>query len=582
MTSTPEQSQPGFAVDAALSAAHTGYDDGEKSWDFRARAVFKSRMKEAGVQDAELVWVAQFEDEKLAASKAAAKKGKGIIGTTLKRTMPASKPKPDVTDDIFKVQVGHVHVEPYKFRLRAFTDMKGTIPPYQREKRYKRRFAILADYWMGILRHCTWRGGLVKAFEEPSLKLPGLSEQGYTIPRSQFLMALNYALLCSESLLDREQWGVLLQDLYEVFDVSGEGAVDYREFIAALQLFRRAASIDVDPEQLVLYWYSAYDGKAAGGLPPDDFMAMLCTLCTSGEEASGVLSLVDLPALVRFCQTGEMPLRVKRGSLLWKRFDPKGESLDQPESQLAGTLAAFEEHRKRPNSARWGYGLSKTRRNSVQSDDSGIGAGSRRAASVSGTNSHVGSSRVPSESGHGGASQYGGLEVEGNEYGNGYGEDGQRQDYSHYGDNDGDGDATDAHPLEPQDDEYQIARQAERAQAMADQNLAYTRTVKPGCIDEAGIHLLFRLRPELSHVIHRMRLGRTHASLRAKYMRRQLALELEKAHARYQQARALVGEERARAWHRFVEQRKVLRGWQEWLHDKRVRASLVVSFMARR
>ena len=521
-------------VDASLSSAHCGYQLGRSVWDSRTRRDFVVRMRSAGVPPAELTWVDDFGASDGPGDSTVVKR----TSTTKQHSSSRSAAAAPVGPRASTISVGPVHVAPYKHRLRAFAEFKGVIPSYHRERRYAARFVILADYWTGVLAHCTWRGGLIRAFEEPSLRLPSYSDQGTTIDRGHFLLALGYAVVCPEAVLDAGQWRLLCEDLFELFDPSGCGRADYREFVAALQLFKRPAALDVDPEQLAAYFYSAYDGRAAGGLPPDEFLAMLCTLCTSSAEVAAIRSLVDIPAALAICHQGRMPRSVARGTLMWKRYDAaSGDPVSQPSSQLKETMQAYQEARRHPNAGAWGYGLSSSG-SDVKSSPRGDGHSPAFYTGVNYTTTATTSTPPQSVMGDGKE-----------------GEDG--------------------------DDTHAVARLAEKAQAMAAEKLSYRRNLRPGRLDEAAIHLVFRLQPQLSHVIHRQRLARSHASQRAGYMRKQLALELEKAQSRYGQARLLVGEERAAAWVRFVVRKKALEGWRAYLHDKRVRRALVTSFLAR-
>lgn len=376
------------------------------------------------------------------------------------------------------------------------------------------------------------------------------------MPRAQFVLALSYALKPPHALAGELDdawraaaavnasadagiagrpgagWAAVLEDLYDAWDVGGAGAVDYREFVASVALFRRGPqALAVAPEQLVGAWYAAYDGLAAGGLPPADFLAMLTTLAVTTDEARAVAAHARVDDLIAFCGTGAVPRRgLRAGSLLWQRFDEAGALVDggiggggsegrgaagavgQQQQLLPPVQAALDAYQRaalRPHAAAWGYGGTGV------SDDAGDAGTSAVAAAAAA-------------------------------------------------------------------EEARLAAQAAAAYAAAAAAAPYARPVRPGCIDERGIHLLFRLSPQLSHALHRQRLARATPAQRAGFLRRALELETQQCRARFAASRCAVGAARADGWLRFVTLRKALAGWAAWRADKRLCRALVRSFAARR
>ena len=174
-------------IDGTLGGGYS-FASGEALWRARARAALVARLAGAGIPLSEL---------------------RGLLGGDA----PSKEKKKEP----------NMALAPYRHQLHAFAELRATnggrVPQHARGRRWSQRFAILGAYW-DALGACSWRGSLVKAFEEPSLHLPALSDTGIArVPRMQFLLALGYALVRpaerggSPRGLSDAAWSAMLEDL---------------------------------------------------------------------------------------------------------------------------------------------------------------------------------------------------------------------------------------------------------------------------------------------------------------------------------------------------------------------------------
>ena len=457
-----------------------------------------------------------------------------------------------------------------------------------RRVRYAQRFQVLGAHWMTTLRHCSWRGSLTHAFEEPSMHLPGLSDQGYTIGRRQFTMALNYAMVrptaCSE-----ERWGALLRELFDLFDVTGRG-VDWREVCLALLFFKQP--LDTEPENTVLSWWRAYSGDVRGGLDSPEFLAMLCALCVTAEEAHRVTSCVNIPVLLaysRFRPTGAVATAsaadsehalmgllgqasVRRGSMVWQRFHSNsaqttttttmgGRAEDTAVALRAAAAVRFGER----SSERGGNDMEREtrqpptllsqaeftdRRHRQQQQRQRLlidGEGGR--GDDAGT--PTGTTTLPLDS------------VEGEGYLPPWG-------------------ASERPPQDMDADAQLLTSAALKAVRSAAMNPSAAPRGSPGRIDAACIHLLFRISPQLAGVLSRLAQARTHPLLRAEYQRQLLTMAALRVGNNLAMTREVAGEARAVQFHLRATASNAFRQWAAWVQGRVFRAALVRSFAARR
>ena len=105
---------------------------------------------------------------------------------------------------------------------------------------------------------------------------------------------------------------------------------------------------------------------------------------------------------------------------------------------------------------------------------------------------------------------------------------------------------------------------------------------KPGRIDAACIHLLFRIAPRLAAELNLLRMARTHPTLRTEYQRQQLVLASLRVRNNLSLAREAAGEARADQFFVRTTLGKALRAWAAWSKTRLFRATLVRSFSVRR
>ena len=483
------------SLDATLCTG--SYACGEAAWRTRAVAACAARLSAAGLPSSELASL-----------------------------LHAGRPAPPAPSPI----------EPYRRHLHAYAELlraNGCVPAHARAHRYASRFTLLGAYLMGALHGWSWRGSLLKAFEEPSLKLPALSDTGLSkVPRNHFLLAMSYALVrpASETLAEAAL-RAMMEDIFDAFDAGGSGSIDAREFSAGCALFRRRGALACDPEQLAAAWFAAYDGQAAGGLSPSDFLACLCTLTTTAEEVAAVAREVDAPALVAFCAGGApLPGGMRRGSMLWRNFDPHGVAQAQAQTQLREALETHAVSASGSSGRRWACEEELEELASL-GDEEEVPGGESTTALTHAAHPERRGAGVPPTHAPGSAA-----------------------------------------------DERAIACAAGAARRLA--LLQGAPPPRAGCIDAAGLHALFRCAPGLSQVLHEQRLARATPAMRAAFVARQAALAAARGAAEFRLARELVGLSRAAAWRSHALRRASLAGWRAWLRARAQTAALCRSLAA--
>jgi hypothetical protein len=160
-----------------------------------------------------------------------------------------------------------------------------------RRNLYAKRFDIVGKAWNGSLRHLRMRQSLGHAFRIPALYSSAYAGMSCVVGRSHFLSAMVYAFQPDEAVIGMPELGKLYKRLFRTFDAEGTGQVDFREVLSVLSFFQEPW--DVKPDNMVLRWARHYDGHLGPGLSRPDVMRVLLTLAVTPEEASELLSLVD-------------------------------------------------------------------------------------------------------------------------------------------------------------------------------------------------------------------------------------------------------------------------------------------------
>ena len=164
-----------------------------------------------------------------------------------------------------------------------------------RQDRYARRFDVVGAAWDRTLRHLRMRQSLRHAFLVPVLYSSTYAGMGSRVGKPQYLTAMEYAFREDASIISAREMRKLLEKIFAVFNVEGDGMVDFHEVICVFALFQ--LSWDAEPRRMILGWFRLHDGDIGGGLRYSELMKVLLTLAVTQDEVGSVLSALDSAVL---------------------------------------------------------------------------------------------------------------------------------------------------------------------------------------------------------------------------------------------------------------------------------------------
>lgn len=157
--------------------------------------------------------------------------------------------------------------------------------------RYAKRFEIVDKAWNGTLRHLCLRHSLGHAFRIPSLYSTAYTNMSCKIGKGHFSSAFKSAFKPDDGVSEASKLGQLAKQLFCTFDVEGNGLVDFREVLCVLSFVQEAW--DAKPADMIMRWFRHYDGHVGDGLSRGDVMRVLLTLAVKPDEVAQILGTVD-------------------------------------------------------------------------------------------------------------------------------------------------------------------------------------------------------------------------------------------------------------------------------------------------